>query len=247
MATPDQIPTDLTIDLDDDLSPEEFIVAVRNFVGYVDEITKSQQGDESGISWRMKVREGSVLVGIEPNPSAPPYKLSMIYNKAEQGVSAIARGDIAGADLSNKAVNHLKNLSDLVEKHRDGKGVSLWIKRKPVGINPGIAQIIREERKTDYHDIGTIEGRLEVIQDTAGILKIRVRDLLYPKPIDCVVPDQMIDDVLGSFRRRVEIEGLIHYRSDGTPISILTQMIDLLPEDADLPSADEVRGIMATA
>ncbi len=45
MATPDQIPTDLTIDLGDNLSPEEFVAAVRNFMGYVAEITDAQKGD----------------------------------------------------------------------------------------------------------------------------------------------------------------------------------------------------------
>jgi hypothetical protein len=66
MATPDQIPTDLTIDLGDDLSPEEFVAAVRNFLGYVSEITDAQRGDGSDISWTVRVREGSALVGVEP-------------------------------------------------------------------------------------------------------------------------------------------------------------------------------------
>jgi len=57
----------------------------------------------------------------------------------------------------------------------------------------------------------------------------------------------MIDDVLGSFRKRVEIEGRIHYRRNGTPISIEAFEIEVLPDDSDLPTADDVRGIMATA
>lgn len=247
MATPDQIPTDLTIDLGDDLSPEEFIAAVRNFMGYVSEITDAQKGDGSEISWTVRVREGSALIGVEPNPNAPPSRLAMIYNKVEFGTTALARGDIAGAGLSDKAVGHLKNLSDLVAKHQNGKGVNLWIKKKPVGIGAGIAKIIREDWETDYHDFGTIEGRLEAIQDAAGTLRIRVKDFLYPRAINCVVPERMIDNVLGSFRKRVEIEGRIHYRRDGTPISIEAQVIDVLPEDDELPSARDVRGIMASA
>jgi hypothetical protein len=62
-----------------------------------------------------------------------------------------------------------------------------------------------------------------------------------------VVPEKMIDQVFASFRRRVEIEGRIHYRRDGTPISIEAQVIDILPEDSDLPTAADVRGIMASA
>lgn len=33
MATRDQIPTDLTVDLGGDLAPEEFVAAVRDFFG----------------------------------------------------------------------------------------------------------------------------------------------------------------------------------------------------------------------
>ncbi len=245
MATPDQIPTDLTIDLGDDLSPEEFVAAVRSFMGYVAEITASQKGDGAEISWTVRVREGSALVGVEPNKGAPPSRLAMIYNKAEFGPTALARGDVHGAGLSEKSLNHLKSLSDLVSKHKDGRGVNLWVKKKPVRIGAGIAKLIREDWETDYYDVGTIEGRLEAIQDSAGSLKIRVNDFLYSRAINCIVPERMIEKVLSSFRRRVEIEGRIHYRRDGTPISIEAYMIDVLPEDSDLPTADDVRGIMA--
>ncbi|MCF6314992.1 MAG: hypothetical protein L3J30_01600 [Marinosulfonomonas sp.] len=247
MATPDQIPTDLTIDLGDDLAPDEFIVAVRNFLGYVSEITDSQKGDGADVSWTVKVSEGSALVGVYPNETAPASRLAMIYKQAEYGPTALARGDIKGAGLSEKAIGHLKSLSDLVGKHQNGKGVNLWVNRKPISIGSGIAKIVREDWESDYHDFGTIEGRLEAIQDSSGSIKIRVKDFLYPRAINCVVPERMIEQVLTSFRKRVEIEGRIHYRRDGTPISIEADHIDLLPEDSDLPSAADVRGIMVSA
>ncbi len=246
MATPEQIPTDLTIDLGDDLSPKDFLAAARYFMGYVEEITEAQKGDGADVSWTVRVREGSALLGVEPNQSASESKLAMIYDQAESGAVALARGDITGAGLSNKAIRHLKNLSDLTAKHRNGKGVNLWIKKKPVGIGVGIAKFVQEDWDTDYHDFGTIEGRLEAIMGAAGSLKIRVKDFLYPKAINCVVPETMIQSVLNSFRRRVEIEGRIHYRKDGTPISIEAQVIEVLPEDSELPSAADVRGIIAS-
>ncbi len=102
-----------------------------------------------------------------------------------------------------------------------------------------------EDWQSDYYDYGTVEGRLEAIPDSSGSLRIQVRDFLYTRAINCAVPEQMIDAVLGSFRRRVEIEGMIHYRKNGTPISIEVRVINVLPEDDDLPTADRVRGIMA--
>ena len=49
-----------------------------------------------------------------------------------------------------------------------------------------------------------------------------------------------------SFRRRVELNGKIHYRRDGTPLSIEASELDILPEDDELPSAADVRGILAS-
>lgn len=247
MATADQIPTDLTIDLGDDLSPEEFLAATRNFIGYVSEITEAQKGDGADVTWTVRVREGSALIGVEPNPSASLSRVAMIYKQAEYGVDALARGDISGAGLSEKAVGHLKSLSDLAAKHESGKGVNLWVKKKPVSIGAGIGRAVREDWESDYHDFGTIEGRLEAIMDASGSLKIRIKDFLYPKAIVCLVPESLVQSVLDSFRRRVEIEGRIHYRKDGSPISIEAHVIEVLPEDHELPSADDVRGIMASA
>lgn len=247
MATPDQIPTDLTIDLGDDLSPDEFVAAVRNFLGYVSEITESQKGDGADVSWIVKVSEGSALVGVAPNETAPLSMLAMIYKQVVHGVAALARGDIKGSGLSEKAIGYAKNLSDLVGRHQNGNGVNLWVNRKRISIGTSIAKNVRDNWESDYHDFGSIEGRLEAIQDNNGSLKIRVKDFLYPRAIACVVPERMINEVLGSFRKRVEIEGRIHYRKDGTPISIEASLIDVLPEDDDLPSASDVRGIMAVA
>jgi len=247
MATPDQIPTDLTLDLGDDLAPEEFVLAVRNFFGYVSEITESQMGDGAEVSWTVKVKEGSALVGMVPNKTASASRLAMIYAKAKHAPVSLAKGDIAGAGLTEKAIGHLRGLSDLAERHKSGHGINLWVKHEPIRIGSVIAQKIREDWESDYYDYGTVEGRLEAIQDASGGIKIRVKDFLYPRAITCVVPEKMIEQVLSSFRRRVEIEGRIHYRKEGTPISIDAESIELLPEDDDLPTADDVRGIMMSA
>lgn len=247
MTKPDQIPTDLTLDLGGDLAPEDFVMAVRNFFGYVDDITKSQRGDGSEITWTVRVKEGSALVGVEPNSTAPTSRLAMIYKQAIFGPSALAEGNIKNSGLSERAVGYLKSLSDLAVKHGDGRSIKLWVKRQVVSIGGNITRNVQEDWESDYYDYGTLEGRLEAILDANGALKIRIKDFLYPRAISCVVPEAMIDKVLTSFRCRVEIEGRIHYRRNGTPISIEAQEIDVLPEDDQLPTAADVRGIMASA
>lgn len=247
MAKPGEIPTDLTLDIGGEISPEEFLSAVRNFFGYVREITEAQEGDGSKVDWSVKVKEGSSLIGLEPSVSSPSSRLAMIYNKASFGVQAVSRGDIRGAGLSEKAINHLKLLSELAEKSSRETSLQMWVRRQAVAVNPGIAKTIKEAVESDYFDYGTIEGRLEAIRDANGSLKVGVRDYLYPKMINCDVPETLIDRVFSSFRRRVELTGRIHFRHDGLPLSIEAIEIEVLPEDDELPSSHDVRGILTSA
>jgi len=55
----------------------------------------------------------------------------------------------------------------------------------------------------------------------------------------------MLAGAFTSFRKRVEISGLVHYRSNGTPISIAVERLEPLPDDDELPSYSDVRGILA--
>jgi hypothetical protein len=247
VARADDIPTDLTLALGDDLGPEEFVAAVRNFFGYINEITLSQEGDGADIKWYVRVKEGSSLIGLEPTISSPPSRLAMIYEKARYAPIAVGNGDLVGSALSEKGIGHLKALSELAEKHGGDQSVNLWVMREKINIGSNIAIRVQDYWETGYYDFGTIEGRLETISDASGGIKIRIKDYLYPKAINCIVPEKMVEKALGSFRRRVEVEGRVHYRRDGSPVSIEATQIDVLPEDSDLPSASEVRGIMAAA
>ena len=196
------------------------------------------------MTWTVRVREGSALVGVEPDAGAPESRLSMIYRMAKHAPGAISSGDIADSGVSDKAVGHLKALSELVGKRDNGRGIHIWVKKRPVNIGPGIARVVREDWETSYYDFGVLEGRLEGIRDASGSIRIEIKDFLYPKAINCAIPERLLEISLQSFRKRVEIEGRIHYRKDGTPIKIDAESIDILCEDDELPSVDDVRGIM---
>ena len=247
MAKPDQIPTDLALDIGDEIAPREFVDAVRNFFGYVDEVARAQTDDGSQISWTVQIKEGSILVGVKPDAEVAPARVDAIARSVRHGLEALAQGNVEQAKLTDAAIAHVKNMAQLVRRCDDAFSISFWINRAPIEIKAGLADKIDSSRTRDYSDYGSIEGRLEAIRDADGILKIRVKDILYPKAIDCTVPESLLEQVFLNFRRRVELDGLIHYRASGTPTSIKVDQINFLPDDKDLPSAGDVRGIMAAA
>ena len=164
MVTQDQIPTDLTLALGVDLAPEEFIAAVRNFFGYINEIVQSQEGDGSDVNWIVKVKEGSSLIGLEPAASAPPSRLAMIYEKARYAPLAIARGDLVGAGLTDKAISHLRALSELADRHGDQQIVNLWIRREPINIGSGIAKSVHADWDNDTTTLARLRVALRLFQ-----------------------------------------------------------------------------------
>jgi hypothetical protein len=64
--------------------------------------------------------------------------------------------------------------------------------------------------------------------------------------VRCYFPEELLPAVFDTFRKRVEVSSVIHYRKNGTPVSIEVEQILGLPDDSELPSAEDVRGILGS-
>jgi hypothetical protein len=244
MATLDQIPSDLTLEIGADISPEKFLTATRAFFGYVDEIGKTVVGDDERPNWVVRVRSGSSLIGVDPTPMTSPAIVQAIYARAAKGANALSEGDIDASDLPERALTHLRTLSDVLPLSGVGSTpMRIWVKKQPIALSREMGDLIKEMQRSDYRDYGTVEGRLEAIQDHRG-LELRIRDSLLKLTVRCTVPEEKLEEVFRHFRKRVELSGLVHFRRNGIPISIDVSGIQGLPDDADLPDLEEVRGIM---
>lgn len=243
MATPEQIPSDLTLEIGVDLAPEAFLAAARHFFGLVQEI--ANETAQQPVGWTVQVREGSNLIAVVPDALSADDQLEAIYAKFRAGTAALMRGDIDAASLGERALGHFRGLSQLTAAKRVPIPLRFWVKRNALDLGPQIAAAIQEDWRTEYQDFGTIEGKLQAIRESGNRLRISVKDLLYARPIDCVLPEGMVEEALSKFRKRVEVSGLIHYRKNGAPVSIEVSQIEVLPDDDDLPSDEDVRGILA--
>ncbi len=243
MATPDQIPSDLTLEVGVNLSPDRFMAATRAFFGYVEEVCRAIS-DDNATKWVVCVREGSALIGMEPAPVIPIEVVRAVYAKAETGVTQLASGDIEGAALSEVAIRHLKTLSDISLADRTRTiPVRLWVRKKPTDIGREVSRTIEEDWQVAYNDYGTIEGRLEAIQDRGG-LHLSVRDALLRQTVRCLVSEDLLNQAFENFRKRVEVSGLIRYRKNGIPVSIKVDSFEALPDDSTLPTLRDVRGVL---
>jgi len=242
MITAKDVPADLTLDIGGNLSPEDFIYLVKNFFGYVKELSGDVDGAESKIAWSVTVKEGSNLVSLIPEAGFPQSTINSAYKKMAMGLSTGSLGDI---EISERAEECLRSLSEASERIKGIGYLNVWILREPSRIDERLSTVLRDRIDKYYVDYGSIEGKLESIQDVNGSIRVRIRDVLYGAPVNCLIDERDIEKVFSSFRRRVELEGEIKYRRNGTPVSILVKSFEILPDDADLPSAHDVRGLFA--
>jgi hypothetical protein len=246
-ATPDQIPTNLTLEIGENLSPERFMAAARAFFGYVEELSRTVAPDGQPLRWIVRVREGSALLAVDPSPATPPEVAHAIYARAERGIRHLIERDIGDSGLPEQTLKYLRTLSELTEAGPNKAPpvpIRLWIEKRPISFEPTIASAIREDVRADYNDYGTIEGRLETIQESYGTLQFYIRDTMLRQRVRCYFPEDLLPEVFDKFRKRVEVSGIIHYRKSGTPISIEAELIIGFPGDGELPTAGDVRGIL---
>ncbi len=244
MATPEQITSDLTLELSKNLPPDRFVYALRAFFGYVEETVKVLVPD-SNLGWRVHVNEGSNLICIDPSPSASMSIVAAVYDKVETGILKAAAGDLEAAGVSDQAIRHLRNLSEIGRGAEAGSGiVRLWVRKNPHYIGEDVSKTIEEDWRVNYRDYGSVEGVLEAIGDRNGGLRIGVRDKLMHVSVQCQLPEDLLEKAFANFRKRVEVYGTIYYRKNGKPVSISVDKIEPLPDDSKLPTLDDVRGIL---
>lgn len=244
-TTRNDIPTDLTLEMGDDPSPAHFLAATRAFFGYVQEVGRTIVPDGETIRWAIHVKEGSNLVGMAPAPDTEPMFLRGAYSLAAKGIKQVESGKIEASGLSMSALAHLKTLSELAAPNGGPPPIlRVWISHKPIVVSPQIAHVVDEDERANYTDYGTVEGKLEAIQDTNGRLLFRIKDAVLGQVVRCFFPETQLESAFKLFRKRIEVTGLVHYRKNGVPVSVDVATMEELPDDSTLPSAKDVRGLL---
>ena len=245
MATKEEIPTLLALEIGDDLEPTRFVAACKEFFGLTDELANFPDDERPETPWRVKVRQGSNIVALDTTVASNSNAMNAALARVYEGANALVSGDLTSPLLSEKAILHAKKLSDLTKVGKHVVPMRLWVSLQPINYGPEISEIIRQDEASTYDDFGTIEGTLRAISDQAGGLEIRVHDPMWPRPIPCRVSNEQVNEAMGAFRQRVEISGMIHYNRVGRPTSIRMDTLSKLPDDSTLPTALDVRGLFA--
>ena len=130
MATRDEIPTDLALEIGDDLEPKRFVAVVREFFGLTDELTRTP--DQSTLELRVKVREGSNIVALTFSATNDTNVTNAAIHRMFEATNALVEGDLSAPSLTEKAIQHAKKLSDLTKSGPHVTPMRVWLTKRPI-------------------------------------------------------------------------------------------------------------------
>jgi len=246
MADKVDIDADLTLEIDGrNVTPEKFMKGVRAFFGLVSEITRDLAGPKDFINWTVQVKDGSNLIGMAPSYSTVPVAvLDAIYVKVRDGIESIENSADDPEGIPEAALKHIRDLGSVAGSgdEDDDTKIRVWTRKLPVAVTHKAVAHVAVLLAESYEDFGTIEGRVQVISEQ-GNLHVFIAEPIHGRRVRCFFEEEMLPRFLAAFRKRVEVKGKIKYRRDGKPISIFATGLTDFPDNKNLPSFKEMRGI----
>jgi len=227
------------------ITSNRFKSAVKWFFDFVDEVSSQITVKKKPILWVVSVGHSSVRLNLSPEVKKEDrLVVPEIIETIENGINTINIQDVRPKNYTDDALKALRELASIVDPTKEEinsikvytNGNKNEISTKAIGNIDSILQIRREE-------LGSIEGKLEVISSRRG-LHFVIYDSLKNRPISCYFKDDFIEKVLSAFNKRVYVFGLIKYRKGGVPYSIQVEKFRIFRPQSELPTPDDVLGIL---
>lgn len=237
---------DLAIELDaDNVAAGDFHAALDAFLSLVRELTREIHSTLPKDCWLLNVQEGSQIVSVRPNTARlSAAAAAAITSSLLDGMTSLEKEAKPPRHFTEKALESARELSRIAFGRRD-QGIPVRVMSKQFAhvVTRNVYNHVSEILDWKYEDLGTVEGTLEVVSAHNGY-EIRLYEPVWLQPVRCTFDEDLLEDALRNFKRRVEVSGLIRYTKDGMPVSAKVLRIEPLPDPSQLPSWREVKGIL---
>lgn len=244
MAKAEDIEAPMTLEIDGSaVSPEKLVRAITAFFEVVRELSPALDTGEKP-SWHVQVKKGSNLIGAYPISDVAPSTIDYLLGVVGDGVRQIEREAVEPEAFTEKALKSLRKLARIAGTGpTDDTQIRIWIGRQSTRVTHRSVQNVGQILEGEYTEYGSLAGRLQTITER-GALQFWVTEELSGHPVRCIMPERLSSLAMKAWRKRVEVYGPIKYRRDGLPISLLVHDIETMPDSSEIPSIEEVRGIL---
>ena len=225
------------------ITADKFARGVSAFFNFVDEIGKRITGKPKAVRWIISVQPSSVILLAKPTDTEPQL-IAVLFEDIENGIDMLNNKDVRPKHFSDTALSKLKDLASIItDKEPEIDKINVWTNGKRNIVSNKIVRHVESVLGVGVETIGSIEGKLQTISDRKG-LKFFVWDVLTDEAIECYIDEELFEEAMKAFRKRVYVTGVIKHRKDGKPTSIKVEKIKVFPSRDELPSAEDVRGIL---
>lgn len=126
--------------------------------------------------------------------------------------------------------------------------VSIATESDKVDITESLEPEIEKLVGPDEIEYGSIAGDLELINIHANVNTFRIYPVIGAKKVDCHFRKTDLQKAIAGIGRYVEVQGELRYkRRDKFPYAVNATTIEIFPEEKDLPSILDLKGIAPKA
>lgn len=225
------------------LTHDKFLRAVQSFFGVLKEVAAEVTGSPKSIEWLVSAKSGSVDLISDGRARGKLVPIDLVVNATYFGLKKLQSKGVRPPHFNDEALQNARELGKLA----DGKSIDsikVLRSRNRFSVSAKVVPNVDRILGGDVVEIGSIEGRLQMIS-SRGSLHVGVWDDIWGRRVRCFIRPEMEDEVKDAFRHRVSVNGLIRLKKTGEPVSIEVESVDIIPPDKELPTADEVCGILA--
>jgi len=234
----------ITLDMDRSQIPlRKFKKAVDAFFDLIESVSK-EAGDGDALKWTISVEKGSArVIAFCEEESA---QVAEVLKALPSGLKDLEKGNIVDLPhlFSEKAVKAARSLAVVKGRGENTIPIKVRVGRSFTSITSKTATTADDLIEGKHQSFGSIEGKLLMISDENGF-SFAVSEAFFKQRVTCWVAEEFIDVAVKSFRKRVRVTGLVQYNRFQKPVSVRVSEIYQFPDNSELPSLEEMRGILA--
>lgn len=234
-----------SIEDNEHLRLSDFIEQLRSIKEALVELDrKVSQSQKPTTDYRIIDVSHSSPVSIEleaiPNQSECD-NTSLIIDRFFEGIQQINTGS-APVDFDSALLEHFGRIGQGFRRKITG----LIFSRENCSIQIGrtfeaqVTSIVGEDQVYD----GSVEGTLEMINFHRGANKFNIYPTIESKRVTCHFPASLLNDAIKAVGRYINVSGKLKYKKrDRFPYGIDVASIDIYPNEEELPTIFDLRGI----
>ena len=175
---------------------------------------------------------------------------ALLANKFVEGLKSIIRGSIP-KDYDSDLLEPFKKIGPPVSKKNSPRYlslVSIEFEDDKVDIEESLETKIDEIVGPDEIIQGSLSGILEMLNIHAHVNTFRIFPIVGPKKADCHFKSNQLENAIAGINHYVNVTGNLQYkRRDKFPYAVSDAEIEIYPDEQDLPSIFDLKGISPNA